>query len=104
MKIALELGESLDVVLMNKDEVVGTLSLQIRGLAQAVAQPKALAAKTVSSETRSAAPAKKKRTMSAEVRERLRQAQLRRWARVKGAQQQEGEQASSGGEGAPAQQ
>jgi len=42
--------------------------------------------------------------MSPEARERLRQAQLRRWAKVKGAQQQGGEQASSGGEGVPPQQ
>ncbi len=104
MKIALELGESLDVVLMSKEQVVGTLSLQIRGLAQAVAQPKAQAAKAAVSETRPTGPAKKKRTMSPEARERLRQAQLRRWAKVKGAQQQGGEQASSGGEGVPPQQ
>ncbi|MCX7625547.1 MAG: hypothetical protein N2Z21_04980 [Candidatus Sumerlaeaceae bacterium] len=86
MKITLEKGENLEVIIVDKDKVVGKLLLQL--LAQ-VAVP---SEKTSQSELKADTPAKKprKRTLSPEARERLAQAQRERWARVRAMKEQQG--------------
>lgn len=86
MKITLEKGENLEVVIVDKEKVIGKLSLQLLA-------PVAVATeKAVPAELKAEPPAKKtrKRMLSPEARERLAQAQRERWARVRAMKEQQG--------------
>lgn len=86
MKITLEKGENLEVVIVDREKVIGKLSLQL--LTPVAVVPE----KAASAELKAEAPAKKtrKRTLSPEARERLAQAQRERWARVRAMKEQQG--------------
>ncbi|MGB9690675.1 MAG: hypothetical protein ACPL7D_00740 [Candidatus Sumerlaeaceae bacterium] len=88
MKITLEKGENLEVVIVDKDKVIGKLVLQLSRL-PVLAVEKASAAVA---EPKADAPAKKtrKRSLSPEARARLAQAQRERWARVRAMKEQQG--------------
>ena len=80
MKVALEKGEKMNVSIVENDKIVGTLTITF----ESVLAPKA--PKSAPAEAPSAAPMKtrKKRTVSPEAREKMRQAQLRRWEKIRG--------------------
>jgi hypothetical protein len=81
MKVAMEIGETLDVALIDGDRMVGTLSLSLKGV-NAVKQVKAAKA-AVSNAVATAKGRKRggKRRVSAESRARMAEAQRKRWAK-----------------------
>lgn len=91
MKVALDLGEKLEVAILEGNRVVGSLSLVLNGfgavavkVAEAAAAPKKGKAKAAAKAK--AEPKKRgKRTVSAESRIRMAEAQKLRWAKKKGA-------------------
>ena len=88
MKVALEIGEVLDVALLDGERVIGTLSLELKGLAgvSRVGRP-ASSAREKSAATGSneaAGRRRKRKPMSAESRARMAEAQRRRWEKTKG--------------------
>jgi hypothetical protein len=94
MKIALEKGENLEVVIVDKDKLIGKLSLQLLGSARIVEERHDVpsAPEAVSAQGEAPQRKRRKRQLSPEARERLAEAQRRRWARVRaqGAEQQGG--------------
>jgi len=82
MKVALEIGEVLDVALLEGERVIGTLSLELKGLAGAsrVGRPASATreAKAVAG-TEGTGRRRKRKPMSAESRARMAEAQKRRW-------------------------
>lgn len=90
MKVALENGEVLDIALVEGDRIIGTLSLQLKGLAGA---PKAGRPAAASQQSESAASApngrkarKPRKPMSPEGRARMAAAQKLRWEQKRGGQ------------------
>lgn len=84
MKVALEAGEVLDVALLEGDRVIGTLSLQIKGVAKTskVGRPAGVSSSASSSDDGADAPVKKRKArkpLSPEVRARMAAAQKARW-------------------------
>jgi hypothetical protein len=81
MKVAMEIGETLDVALIDGDRMVGTLSLSLKGV-NVVKQVKAAAA-AVSHAVATGKGRKRggKRRVSAESRARMAEAQRKRWAK-----------------------
>lgn len=89
MKVTLEKGETLDVALVEDDRIVGTLSLQLRGVGSGAA------VRAVSDYSRRAAEApaepaagttrtgRRKRQISAEARAKMAEAQRRRWEKYR---------------------
>lgn len=81
MRITLEKGENLEVLIVENDKVVGRLSLQLTAIA-GISKEKA----TLAGETTEPTPAgrtRARRTLSPEARAKLAQAQRERWARVR---------------------
>lgn len=88
MKVALEIGEALDVVLVEGDKLVGTLSLSLRGVGSGSGRGRSAGAGT-SSEASSKEPGltktgRRRRTLSPEARAKMAEAQRRRWAKTRG--------------------
>ncbi len=85
MKVALELGEVLDVALVEGDRIIGTLSLELKGLSgsssRTVGRPSGASAKTASTAADSAVTGRrrKRKPMSDEARKRMAEAQRKRW-------------------------
>jgi len=97
MRITLEKGENLEVVIVEKDKVIGKLSLQLLGSVRIVEERHDVASAPEAVSAQGEAPQRKrrKRQLSPEARERLAEAQRRRWARFRaqsGGQQDGGEQ------------
>jgi hypothetical protein len=98
MKVALERGEVLEIALLEGNSVIGTLSLQLqanRGGAQMSFSSGRASASSSSAASQSAGASagtgttgkrgrRGRRQLSPEARERMRQAQLRRWAKARG--------------------
>lgn len=85
MKVALETGEVLDVALVEGDRIIGTLSLQLKGLAGSTPRVGRPAGSTTANAA--AAPRKQRKQrkpMSAEARARMSAAQKERWSNRKG--------------------
>lgn len=78
MKVALETGEVLEVAVLDGDKVVGTLSLQLKGLSGASGVKRGRPAGTVKEDV---TPRKRRqrKPMSAETRARMAAAQKARW-------------------------
>ncbi len=75
MKFTLERGETLDVTLVENDRVVGTLSLELKGVFGGAKSAKMVSA-AASEKTDGRKP---RRRLSAEARARMAEAQKRRW-------------------------
>ncbi len=88
MKITLEKGENLEVIIVEKDKVIGKLALQLTGVPVLAVEKAA----PVATEERSEFPAKRtrKRNLSPEARARLAEAQRQRWARIRALKEQQG--------------
>jgi hypothetical protein len=85
MRITLEKGENLEVVIVEKEKIIGKLSLQLLGSVQIVEERRVVASAPEAAFTQGEAPQRKrrKRQLSPEARERLAEAQRRRWARAR---------------------
>jgi hypothetical protein len=79
MKVAMEIGESLDVALIDGDRMVGTLSLSLRGVT--AAGPVKAAA--VAAAAKKAGRRGGKRKVSPESRAKMAEAQKKRWAKFR---------------------
>lgn len=94
MKVALERGEVLEIALLEGNSVVGTLSLQLQGNARgtsvsfssgsSASAGGSSASQSAGSTTSGKRGRRGRRQLSPEARERMRQAQLRRWAKTRG--------------------
>ncbi len=87
MKVALENGEVLDIALVDGDRIVGTLSLQIKGLAGAskVGRPANTSQASASDTPANGRKTRKPRKpMSPEGRARMAAAQKLRWEQKRG--------------------
>jgi hypothetical protein len=90
MKVALDAGDVLDVALLDGDRVIGTLSLQIKGLAGSsprVGRP-AAASSSETSSTTSSRKRKQRKPLSEEAKARMAAAQKERWAKRRAEQGQ----------------
>ena len=78
MKVALESGEVLEVAILDGERVVGTLSLQMKGVGSPsrVGRPAGVPKAAVSEGT---TRRRKRKPMSAETRAKMAEAQRRRW-------------------------
>ncbi len=90
MKVTLEKGETLDVALVENDRIVGTLSLQLRGVAlagstRAVSEPsrRSVEAPAEKAASTGRGPGRRKRQISAEARAKMADAQRRRWEKYR---------------------
>jgi hypothetical protein len=85
MKVALDAGDTLDVALLDGDRVIGTLSLQIKGLSGSTPKVVTRAASTASENSGSSTSASRKRKqrkpLSEEAKARMAAAQKARWDR-----------------------
>ena len=88
MKVALEAGEVLDIALIEGERIIGTLSLQLKGLSAG-----SRLGRTAGTSARAAsAPAegtgsgrrRKRKPMSDEARQRMAEAQRKRWEKARG--------------------
>lgn len=90
MKVALENGEVLDIALVEGDRIIGTLSLQIKGLAGSPKAGRPAAAPQASDAGAAAANGRKvrkqRKPMSPEGRARMAAAQKLRWEQKRGGQ------------------
>ncbi|MCX7019845.1 MAG: hypothetical protein WCK47_07215 [bacterium] len=77
MKVALEQGDKMSVSIVENDKIVGTLTITFDKVASVKAVKAAVA------ETAAPEKTKKKRSVSKEAREKMRQAQLRRWEKIR---------------------
>lgn len=88
MKVALENGEVLDIALVEGDRIIGTLSLQLRGLAGSPKTPRATASSQVNDQAGSSTAGRKvrkaRKPMSPEGRARMAAAQKLRWDKRRG--------------------
>jgi len=91
MKVALDRGEVLDIALIEDERIIGTLSIELKGLvsaARGAGRPAGSSRSTASeSETRETSgkkTRKKRKPMSEEARARMAAAQRRRWENKKG--------------------
>lgn len=87
MKVALEAGEVLDIALVDGERIIGTVSLQLKGLtgASRVGRPAGTSAKSASTGSESAGGGRrrKRKPMSEEARQRMAEAQRKRWEKVR---------------------
>lgn len=90
MKVALELGEALEVAILQNDRVVGTLSMRLQGPSGGAARQQAApvaAPAAVGRKRRGRKPGRKaggrRRNISAEARAKMAEAQRRRWAKFR---------------------
>jgi len=88
MKVALEIGEVLDIALLEGERVIGTLSLELKGLAGStrVGRPALASArenKAAAAGVEGSGRRRKRKPMSAESRARMAEAQKRRWEKNK---------------------
>lgn len=91
MKVALEIGEALDIALVEGDRIIGTLTLQLKGLAGSsnkVARPAAAsqASDSAASSGNNRKVRKLRKPMSPEGRARMAAAQKLRWEQKRGNQ------------------
>ncbi len=90
MKVALENGEVLDIALVEGDRIIGTLSIQLKGLAGAGKASRSAVASQQSESASTSGLGKKTRKprkpMSAEGRARMAAAQKKRWEEKRGGQ------------------
>jgi hypothetical protein len=92
MKVALEAGEVLEVAVLDGERVVGTLSLQLKGLSsggRGVGRPAGStserAASPSAAESASGAGRRRKRKpLSPETKAKMAEAQRRRWEKSRG--------------------
>lgn len=95
MKVALEADEVLEVAVLDGDKVIGTLSLQLKGLTSASSarrgRPPAIAKEEATPRKR-----RQRKPMSAETRARMAAAQKARWEK-RNAEQAQSNTESSGG-------
>jgi len=91
MKVALEAGEVLEVAVLDGDRVVGTLSLQLKGLSsgtRGVGRPAGStverAASTSAAEPAAAGRRRKRKPLSPETKAKMAEAQRRRWEKSRG--------------------
>lgn len=84
MKVALENGEVLDIALVEGDKIIGTLSLQIKGLggASRAGRPAGTSASAANAAPRK--QRKPRKPMSAESKARMAAAQKLRWEKKRG--------------------
>jgi hypothetical protein len=91
MKVTLERGEVLDVALVENDRIIGTLSLQLRGLSAAARFTGSAQAPAAVERTKRGNGRRKRGPLSAEARARMAEAQRRRRAKEQG-----GDESASG--------
>lgn len=80
MKVTLEKGETLDLAVIENDRVIGTISLELRGILLTHGASPAAAPASAGS-TAPKKPGKGVRHVSEESRSRMAEAQRRRWAK-----------------------
>jgi hypothetical protein len=82
--VALDVGETLDVALVENDRIIGTLSLSLKGLGAAAQRTvrTGVSASNLSSEPGTTPTGRKpRRKLSPEARARMAEAQRLRWAK-----------------------
>ena len=86
MKVALEAGEVLDIALLEGERVIGTLSLELKGLVSAsrVGRPAGSSkAASAAAEGAGAGRRRKRKPMSPEAKARMAEAQRKRWEKTR---------------------
>lgn len=91
MKVALEAGEVLDVALIEGDRIIGTLSLQLKGLTATsrVGRPALSEARATGEGATPGRRRKPRKPLSAETKARMAEAQRRRWEAKRNAENNE---------------
>ena len=91
MKVALDRGEVLDIALIEDERIIGTLSIELKGLISATrgagrpaGATRNAAAESAGREVAGKKTRKKRKPMSDEARARMAAAQKRRWEQIKG--------------------
>ena len=79
MKVALESGEVLEVAILDGERVVGTLSLQMKGVGSSSRVGRPAGAPKAAAASDGATRRRKRKPMSAETRAKMAEAQRRRW-------------------------
>jgi hypothetical protein len=84
MRVALETGEVLDVALIEDGRIVANLSLQLKSGNTSRLTARATSTGASAEGGNARGRGRRKRVLSPEAREKMRQAQLRRWAKTRG--------------------